>query len=496
MKQGTTRILIILALLLAVSIKTVSGGLFREAKQSSNTNKTKKPKGSPKTKAKKMKKVKSSKKKKKNEKKKKKTKSPKTTVFCEPDEDIIHFELETDGFPDETAWTLANFDNGNILHSVPRGNYTEPFKLYEETLCVPSSLCYEFTVYDSWGDGILSSGYYNISYEGDIIVRGGYFEFSETSVFGDTCPSASPSVSSQPSSIPTTSSSPSASSQPSSAPTMVCEPDEDIIYLELMTDRFPKHTAWTLANFEDGTVLHSVPRKSYTYQKTRYEETLCVPSSLCYEFTIFDLWLGNGINRPGYYKVTYEGDVVKQGGGIYSNFGQNETSIFGKGNVCPSASPSISSQPSSIPTTAPSSSPSESSLPSASPVEAGVQLCSEVLRELNFYYYESGRNYCYRISLSTNESAVYQSWAGNVESSCNFIDFSANAHLGSASFVTIGSNHFTGGDICSVNGVQRNTKVDIVEANVTEAKLIEVTEPSICSYEAILEIPFCDPKVY
>lgn len=74
------------------------------------------------------------------------------TVTVEPCEDIeLKVIVRTDSYPQETAWSLTNNCNGDVLQSF-EGEYMEEDTKYTQTLCVPSGE-YKFTITDSDGDG-------------------------------------------------------------------------------------------------------------------------------------------------------------------------------------------------------------------------------------------------------------------------------------------------------------------------------------------------------
>lgn len=62
----------------------------------------------------------------------------------------FHLQLMTDGWPEESSWVLRK-DGVDILASEP---YAIVDNLYEQDFYVSELGCYEFTFYDSWGDGI------------------------------------------------------------------------------------------------------------------------------------------------------------------------------------------------------------------------------------------------------------------------------------------------------------------------------------------------------
>ena len=86
------------------------------------------------------------------------------------------------------------------------GGPSEAYKVYTEELCLPRNVCYDFTIYDSYGDGLCCSygeGSYKVYVDHQLIHSGGEFTYSETTSFGEEeCtpqPTPSPSVSLMPS---------------------------------------------------------------------------------------------------------------------------------------------------------------------------------------------------------------------------------------------------------------------------------------------------------
>ncbi len=101
-------------------------------------------------------------------------------VTCE--QETLILTINTDQYPGETTWELT--EGNTTLAS--GGPYTSQFTTFVETLCVPVG-CYDFTIDDSFGDGICC-GFGNGSYtledaEGNILVSGGEFNSSETTAF-------------------------------------------------------------------------------------------------------------------------------------------------------------------------------------------------------------------------------------------------------------------------------------------------------------------------
>jgi hypothetical protein len=95
----------------------------------------------------------------------------------------IKLVLRTDNSPLETSWDVKN-SLGVVIDSSPV--YTINNKLYFDTIYLPQSDCFTFTIYDAGGNGICCSngtGVYEISSNGIIIKQGGQFSSAEESEF-------------------------------------------------------------------------------------------------------------------------------------------------------------------------------------------------------------------------------------------------------------------------------------------------------------------------
>lgn len=95
----------------------------------------------------------------------------------------VQFNLKRDNYASETTWNLKNAA-GTILYSGgPWTNQNNPPLLTEEWT-LPADGCYVFTINDSYGDGLIGSGYYNIkTLTGQTIAAGGQFGNKQTKVF-------------------------------------------------------------------------------------------------------------------------------------------------------------------------------------------------------------------------------------------------------------------------------------------------------------------------
>jgi len=111
---------------------------------------------------------------------------------------LYTLSLTTDNYPTETYWELLD-ENGETVHTGGNSNffdgmatpsagaYTEPFITYTESLLLENDGCFDFVIYDGFGDGIccdFGNGSYTITdHLGNVISQGGAFEDTETKPF-------------------------------------------------------------------------------------------------------------------------------------------------------------------------------------------------------------------------------------------------------------------------------------------------------------------------
>ena len=103
---------------------------------------------------------------------------------------IFDLELQTDSYGYETSWELINV---NTFQIVSAGLSLENNQQYNHTVCVDKSDCLEFTIRDSFGDGIFLDGYFNVYFGGLLVLSCSSLPtraFSkESTLLGDSCSS-------------------------------------------------------------------------------------------------------------------------------------------------------------------------------------------------------------------------------------------------------------------------------------------------------------------
>ena len=200
---------------------------------------------------------------------------------CQDPDAVITVEILTDNFGNETTWELVEQGVGVIASGGPYPNNT----LITVDVPVCSTSCYNFTIFDSFGDGICCGfgiGFYNIFYEGNLVCSGGEFGDSETCAdIGAGC-------------------------------VETC-PDPDVVLtVEIMTDNFGNETTWEVVEEGVGVIFSGGPYPN----NTLIIEEIDICSANCYNFTIFDSF-GDGICCGfgiGFYNIYVDGNLVCSGG--------------------------------------------------------------------------------------------------------------------------------------------------------------------------------------
>lgn len=80
-----------------------------------------------------------------------------TFAQCDVSEVEVRVEIMTDGWGEETYWTLSDLLGTVIMQGGQGGAYAS-FTSYSDSICVLSNECLLFEIYDTWGDGIFAPG--------------------------------------------------------------------------------------------------------------------------------------------------------------------------------------------------------------------------------------------------------------------------------------------------------------------------------------------------
>lgn len=116
------------------------------------------------------------------------------TIDCLPCDDFIIIEIQTDLYPSETSWELIERESGTVVSSA--GPLSDPDMLHTWEVCADRTLCYDWYIYDTFGDGLgcyySDCGYYNVyGFDGELLCSGGEFVHVEACLnIGNCLPQA------------------------------------------------------------------------------------------------------------------------------------------------------------------------------------------------------------------------------------------------------------------------------------------------------------------
>lgn len=237
------------------------------------------------------------------------------------------------------------------------------FTTYNKQMCLVSSLCYKFTLNDSYGDGISSDGSFDLMVDGEVLLSNPNSGFTTLEAEFGNCsenPTPTPPAPSTnpPTQAPITVVNPTSNPTYHSTdlitpfPTISPQNCDDILALiEVITDGYPEENSWTLVS-SSGEVVQS---EVFYEQDTLYQDTLCLSKDECHVFTMNDSY-GDGIFSDGGFKLSV-GNVVILSNPEYEEWSSLDAT-FGACTSEPTESPTTS--PSKSPTKAPTDSPTDS----------------------------------------------------------------------------------------------------------------------------------------
>ena len=92
----------------------------------------------------------------------------------------MKLSIRTDANPQETTWKVTNLLTGEVV--LEGGPYEQANTMHTEILNITSDGCYDFTIYDAGGNGLVG-GVYGLKAGGTTLFSGGTFGFSESNEF-------------------------------------------------------------------------------------------------------------------------------------------------------------------------------------------------------------------------------------------------------------------------------------------------------------------------
>lgn len=93
---------------------------------------------------------------------------------------VMKLSIRTDNNPQETTWKVTNLWTGEVV--LEGGPYDQANHMFTETLEITGDGCYDFTIYDAGGNGLLG-GVYGLKASGETLFSGNTFGFSESNEF-------------------------------------------------------------------------------------------------------------------------------------------------------------------------------------------------------------------------------------------------------------------------------------------------------------------------
>lgn len=92
----------------------------------------------------------------------------------------MKLSIRTDANPQETTWKVTNLLTSEVV--LEGGPYEQANTMHTEILDITSDGCYDFTIYDAGGNGLVG-GVYGLKAGGTTLFSGGTFGFSESNEF-------------------------------------------------------------------------------------------------------------------------------------------------------------------------------------------------------------------------------------------------------------------------------------------------------------------------
>lgn len=94
----------------------------------------------------------------------------------------IKLTIRTDSNPQETTWQVVNMLTGEVI--LQGGPYEQANHNYNETLEIMGDGCYNFTIFDAGGNGLMDgNGFYGLKAGGSTLFSGGNFSDCESNEF-------------------------------------------------------------------------------------------------------------------------------------------------------------------------------------------------------------------------------------------------------------------------------------------------------------------------
>ena len=189
--------------------------------------------------------------------------------------------LVLDNYPEETTWEVVDQNGGVWFSGGPYGNLPDGSTV-TENMCLPDG-CFNFIIYDSYGDGICCS-YGNGSYQlintdnNTVLAAGGNFGSSELTPFCLTSPTCDDGIQNGDEE--------GVDCGGSNCPPCAVVCTENELTLDINFDLLPNQVTW---DFQDnqGVVVASGGPYGSDLSLENLQEMICLPNG-CYTFNMYD----------------------------------------------------------------------------------------------------------------------------------------------------------------------------------------------------------------
>lgn len=215
---------------------------------------------------------------------------------CLETESRISVIVATDEYPHETSWEVVDLDGVTILIN---DEMSLPFTTYRQSQCVPATVCYLFTIYDEYGDGISDTGSFSVLWDNEVESPSTPFNFQQQFyVGGSDCDSLTVSPTETPQEL----------TYAPTAPIEPCYDSQSRVVVKVYTDSYPSENWWEIKNKFGKVKLENDPFVEPDY---RYTKSACLWNTQCYVFSIYDSY-GDGMFTEPSYSVTWDGKELSR----------------------------------------------------------------------------------------------------------------------------------------------------------------------------------------
>ena len=232
----------------------------------------------------------------------------------------VEVSVTTDIYPQEISWTIES-SNGETVNSDPFFNEETT---YETNLCLDSSICHTFTINDSYGDGIIIGGDFNVAVNGAVVLANPSLGFSTLSVEFGQC-GVSPTA--------PTPTAPTPTAPTPTAPSPSCDnPEKSRFSLYLKTDFYGGETSFKVfRRRNNGQFTAQVYAGANFGSEAEYNRGKCLFKSKCYRLEVYDSY-GDGLccsYGEGKFQGSWDGVNIPNEDAVFNSGSVSRSEMFG-----------------------------------------------------------------------------------------------------------------------------------------------------------------------